>query len=103
MLPNCAVHVVMYMYYLCACLGSKVQKMIIPWKKYITRLQLVRKYPGEGCFRSSKNDSASYILVTIGFKESSALGRTYVRKTVCFTWHVHTRGLHCGYSAFITR
>ncbi|EFN75498.1 Elongation of very long chain fatty acids protein 7 [Harpegnathos saltator] len=45
MLPNCAVHVIMYMYYLCACLGPKVQKMIIPWKKYMTSLQLVRKYP----------------------------------------------------------
>ncbi|XP_011152940.1 elongation of very long chain fatty acids protein AAEL008004 [Harpegnathos saltator] len=42
MLPNCAVHVIMYMYYLCACLGPKVQKMIIPWKKYMTSLQLIQ-------------------------------------------------------------
>ncbi|XP_011705292.1 PREDICTED: elongation of very long chain fatty acids protein 1-like isoform X2 [Wasmannia auropunctata] len=41
-LPNCAVHVIMYMYYLCACLGSKMQKIISPWKKYITRLQLIQ-------------------------------------------------------------
>lgn len=44
MLPNCAVHVVMYIYYLCACLGPRVQKIITPWKKYITLLQLVRNY-----------------------------------------------------------
>ncbi|XP_020300424.1 elongation of very long chain fatty acids protein AAEL008004-like [Pseudomyrmex gracilis] len=42
MLPNCAVHVVMYIYYLCACLGPRVQKIITPWKKYITLLQLIQ-------------------------------------------------------------
>ncbi|XP_071562348.1 very long chain fatty acid elongase AAEL008004 [Temnothorax nylanderi] len=42
MLPNCAVHVIMYMYYLCACLGPKTQKIITPWKKYVTRLQLIQ-------------------------------------------------------------
>ncbi|KAL0127751.1 hypothetical protein PUN28_003177 [Cardiocondyla obscurior] len=42
LLPNCAVHVIMYLYYLCACLGPKIQKLINPWKKYITRLQLVQ-------------------------------------------------------------
>jgi len=44
MLPNCVVHVIMYIYYLCACLGPKMQKIITPWKKYMTRLQLVRYF-----------------------------------------------------------
>ncbi|KAL6255997.1 hypothetical protein P5V15_013232 [Pogonomyrmex californicus] len=42
MLPNCAVHVVMYIYYFCACLGPKMQKIITPWKKHVTRLQLIQ-------------------------------------------------------------
>ncbi|XP_036146176.1 elongation of very long chain fatty acids protein AAEL008004 isoform X2 [Monomorium pharaonis] len=42
MMPNCAIHVIMYTYYLCACLGPKMQKTITPWKKYITRLQLIQ-------------------------------------------------------------
>ncbi|GAB1868321.1 Elongation of very long chain fatty acids protein [Camponotus japonicus] len=42
MLPNCVVHVIMYMYYFCACLGSEMQKIVIPWKKSMTRLQLIQ-------------------------------------------------------------
>ncbi|KYN16106.1 Elongation of very long chain fatty acids protein 1 [Trachymyrmex cornetzi] len=44
MMPNCVVHVIMYTYYLCACLGPKMQKIVAPWKKYVTRLQLVCNY-----------------------------------------------------------
>ena len=44
MMPNCIVHVIMYIYYLCACLGPKMQKIVAPWKKYVTRLQLVCSY-----------------------------------------------------------
>ncbi|EFN67525.1 Elongation of very long chain fatty acids protein 7 [Camponotus floridanus] len=42
MLPNCAVHVIMYMYYFCACLGPEMQKVVIPWKKSMTSLQLIQ-------------------------------------------------------------
>ncbi|XP_019885787.1 elongation of very long chain fatty acids protein 1 [Ooceraea biroi] len=42
MLPNCAVHVIMYIYYLCASLGPRMQGMIAPWKKHMTRLQLIQ-------------------------------------------------------------
>ncbi|EGI67134.1 Elongation of very long chain fatty acids protein 7 [Acromyrmex echinatior] len=42
MMPNCVVHVIMYTYYLCACLGPKMQKIVAPWKKYVTRLQLIQ-------------------------------------------------------------
>ncbi|KYQ58909.1 hypothetical protein ALC60_02065 [Trachymyrmex zeteki] len=42
MMPNCVVHVIMYIYYLCACLGPKMQKIVAPWKKYVTRLQLIQ-------------------------------------------------------------
>ncbi|XP_012216690.1 very long chain fatty acid elongase AAEL008004-like [Linepithema humile] len=42
MLPNCAVHVIMYIYYLCTCLGPKMQKIVTPWKKYMTLLQLIQ-------------------------------------------------------------
>ncbi|KAL1465614.1 hypothetical protein WDU94_005169 [Cyamophila willieti] len=38
---NSFVHVVMYSYYFLAALGPQVQKHLW-WKKYITRLQLVR-------------------------------------------------------------
>ncbi|XP_029174303.1 elongation of very long chain fatty acids protein 7-like isoform X2 [Nylanderia fulva] len=41
-LPNCVVHVFMYTYYFCACLGPKMQKIITPWKKYMTLLQLIQ-------------------------------------------------------------
>ncbi|KOX67486.1 Elongation of very long chain fatty acids protein 7, partial [Melipona quadrifasciata] len=39
-MPNCIVHVIMYTYYLLACLGPEVQKRIAPWKQYITGLQM---------------------------------------------------------------
>ncbi|XP_043581823.1 elongation of very long chain fatty acids protein 1-like [Bombus pyrosoma] len=39
-MPNCIVHVIMYTYYLLACLGPQVQKRIAPWKQYITGLQM---------------------------------------------------------------
>ncbi|XP_029661336.1 elongation of very long chain fatty acids protein 1-like isoform X1 [Formica exsecta] len=42
MLPNCAVHVIMYVYYFCTCLGPKMQKTVTPWKKYLTCLQLIQ-------------------------------------------------------------
>ncbi|KAK2587627.1 hypothetical protein KPH14_003752 [Odynerus spinipes] len=42
MIPNCMVHVIMYAYYLLAALGPEVQEKIMPWKKYITRLQMVQ-------------------------------------------------------------
>lgn len=42
MLLNCVIHVIMYMYYFCACLGPKMQKIITPWKKYLTSLQLIQ-------------------------------------------------------------
>ncbi len=38
---NSFVHVVMYGYYFLAALGPEVQKYLW-WKKYITRLQMVR-------------------------------------------------------------
>ncbi|XP_076234253.1 very long chain fatty acid elongase 7 [Calliopsis andreniformis] len=41
-LPNCIVHVIMYTYYLLACLGPEMQKRIAPWKQYITGLQMVQ-------------------------------------------------------------
>ncbi|XP_043785136.1 elongation of very long chain fatty acids protein 7-like [Apis laboriosa] len=41
-MPNCIVHVIMYTYYLLACLGPEVQKRIAPWKQYITGLQMVQ-------------------------------------------------------------
>ncbi|XP_072747584.1 very long chain fatty acid elongase 7 isoform X2 [Anoplolepis gracilipes] len=44
MLPNCAVHVIMYMYYFCACLGPEMQNIVTPWKKYMTRLQLYSRF-----------------------------------------------------------
>ncbi|KAL6432585.1 hypothetical protein ACFW04_006861 [Cataglyphis niger] len=44
MMPNCIVHVIMYMYYFCACLGPEMQKIVTPWKKCLTRLQLVCSY-----------------------------------------------------------
>lgn len=43
-MPNCIVHVIMYTYYLLACLGPEVQKRIAPWKQYITGLQMVRSH-----------------------------------------------------------
>ncbi|XP_015439768.1 PREDICTED: elongation of very long chain fatty acids protein 7-like [Dufourea novaeangliae] len=39
-MPNCIVHVIMYTYYLLACLGPEMQKRIAPWKQYITGLQM---------------------------------------------------------------
>ncbi|KAL6432577.1 hypothetical protein ACFW04_006861 [Cataglyphis niger] len=42
MMPNCIVHVIMYMYYFCACLGPEMQKIVTPWKKCLTRLQLIQ-------------------------------------------------------------
>ncbi|XP_050460927.1 elongation of very long chain fatty acids protein 1-like [Cataglyphis hispanica] len=42
MMPNCIVHVIMYMYYFCACLGPEMQKRVTPWKKCLTRLQLIQ-------------------------------------------------------------
>lgn len=42
MIPNCFVHVVMYAYYLLAALGPAIQEKIVPWKKHITRLQLIQ-------------------------------------------------------------
>ncbi|XP_054012047.1 elongation of very long chain fatty acids protein 7-like [Hylaeus anthracinus] len=39
---NCIVHVIMYTYYLLACLGPEMQKRIAPWKQYITGLQMVQ-------------------------------------------------------------
>ncbi|XP_076749958.1 very long chain fatty acid elongase 7 [Xylocopa sonorina] len=41
-MPNCIVHVIMYTYYLLACLGPEVQKRIAPWKQYITGLQMIQ-------------------------------------------------------------
>jgi hypothetical protein len=40
---NSFVHIIMYSYYLLAALGPSVQKYLW-WKKYLTSLQLVRKY-----------------------------------------------------------
>ncbi|XP_046600664.1 elongation of very long chain fatty acids protein 1 isoform X2 [Neodiprion lecontei] len=42
MLPNCLVHVIMYTYYLLACLGPSVRKKLEPWKSYLTILQLIQ-------------------------------------------------------------
>ncbi|XP_015585257.1 elongation of very long chain fatty acids protein 1 [Cephus cinctus] len=42
MMPNCMVHVIMYTYYLLACLGPEMQKRISPWKPYLTMLQLIQ-------------------------------------------------------------
>ncbi|XP_034177859.1 very long chain fatty acid elongase 7 [Osmia lignaria lignaria] len=39
---NCIVHVIMYTYYLLACLGPEMQKRIAPLKQYITGLQMVQ-------------------------------------------------------------
>ncbi|XP_076384897.1 very long chain fatty acid elongase 7 isoform X2 [Megalopta genalis] len=41
-MPNCIVHVIMYTYYLLACLGPEMQKRIAPWKQYITGLQMIQ-------------------------------------------------------------
>ncbi|KYM77193.1 Elongation of very long chain fatty acids protein 1, partial [Atta colombica] len=51
MMPNCIVHVIMYIYYLCACLGPKMQKIVAPWKKYVTRLQLIHTDIWNSAFR----------------------------------------------------
>lgn len=40
-IPNSAVHVVMYTYYFVTSLGPESQKRIAPFKPYVTRLQLV--------------------------------------------------------------
>ncbi|XP_043272447.1 elongation of very long chain fatty acids protein 1-like [Venturia canescens] len=42
MMPNCIVHVIMYTYYLLACLGPNMQKRIWRWKPYLTMLQLIQ-------------------------------------------------------------
>ncbi|XP_011504429.1 PREDICTED: elongation of very long chain fatty acids protein 1-like isoform X1 [Ceratosolen solmsi marchali] len=42
MMPNCLVHVIMYSYYLLACLGPRMQKKLSPWKPYLTMLQLIQ-------------------------------------------------------------
>ncbi|CAK9814336.1 Elongation of very long chain fatty acids protein 4 [Anthophora quadrimaculata] len=39
---NSIVHVIMYTYYLLACLGPEMQKRITPWKQYITGLQMIQ-------------------------------------------------------------
>lgn len=40
-LMNCAVHVIMYMYYFIAALSSELQQMISPIKPFVTKLQMV--------------------------------------------------------------
>ncbi|XP_012285309.1 elongation of very long chain fatty acids protein 1 [Orussus abietinus] len=42
MIPNSLVHVVMYTYYLLAGLGPRIQKMLVPWKPYLTILQIAQ-------------------------------------------------------------
>ncbi|XP_012261709.1 elongation of very long chain fatty acids protein 1-like [Athalia rosae] len=42
MLPNCLVHVIMYTYYLLACMGPTTQKLVAPYKSYLTLLQLIQ-------------------------------------------------------------
>ncbi|XP_014205861.1 elongation of very long chain fatty acids protein 1-like [Copidosoma floridanum] len=42
MMPNCLVHVIMYTYYLLACLGPRLQKRIAPYKPYMTILQMIQ-------------------------------------------------------------
>ncbi|XP_012064555.1 PREDICTED: elongation of very long chain fatty acids protein AAEL008004-like, partial [Atta cephalotes] len=41
-LMNCAVHVIMYMYYFIAALSSELQQMISPIKPFVTKLQMVQ-------------------------------------------------------------
>ncbi|KAI4504009.1 hypothetical protein M0802_000480 [Mischocyttarus mexicanus] len=41
-IPNCMVHVIMYIYYLLAACGPEVREIINPAKKYITKLQMVQ-------------------------------------------------------------
>ncbi|CAL1678646.1 unnamed protein product [Lasius platythorax] len=41
-LLNCAVHVIMYMYYFVSAMGPKYQQIISPFKPFITRIQMVQ-------------------------------------------------------------
>ncbi|CAL1678602.1 unnamed protein product [Lasius platythorax] len=41
-LLNCAIHVIMYMYYFVSARGPKYQQMISPLKPFITRIQMVQ-------------------------------------------------------------
>lgn len=40
---NNTVHMIMYLYYLLASMGPRIQKKIDSYKKYITIIQMVRK------------------------------------------------------------
>jgi len=83
MLPNCAVHVVMYAYYLCACLGPRMQGIVcVCVCVYLSRRQIRAIDPTD-----LRNISAPHR--ARGTKER----RSVVR--VCS----HTRGLHCGSTA----
>uniref|UniRef100_A0A0C9QPI2 Elongation of very long chain fatty acids protein n=3 Tax=Fopius arisanus TaxID=64838 RepID=A0A0C9QPI2_9HYME len=42
MMPNCIVHVIMYTYYLLASFGPAMQKILAPWKPYLTMLQMLQ-------------------------------------------------------------
>ncbi|XP_011152094.1 elongation of very long chain fatty acids protein AAEL008004 isoform X2 [Harpegnathos saltator] len=41
-LINCFVHVVMYTYYFCAACGPKIQRIVNPFKQYLTTIQMVQ-------------------------------------------------------------
>ncbi|KAF7991943.1 hypothetical protein HCN44_010744 [Aphidius gifuensis] len=41
-ITNCMVHVMMYMYYLLASFGPKIQNVISPWKPYLTIIQMLQ-------------------------------------------------------------
>jgi len=40
-MPNCLVHIIMYTYYLLTAMGTKWQKKIAKYKKYLTVIQMV--------------------------------------------------------------
>jgi hypothetical protein len=49
---NSFVHIIMYSYYLLAALGPTVQKYLW-WKKYITTLQMVRRFLCEAGYKTA--------------------------------------------------
>ena len=50
---NCAVHVLMYTYYMLAAIG--VDQRYLWWKRYLTRIQLVNSTPTHITFFSSES------------------------------------------------